>query len=314
VGTEEDLDALRRLDVRTEEGREYLRSRLRLKNGTVVGAAVDRVREARLDGFEDLLHKAWSTLCERPVKRDPGCRGKLAIVRALDAAGELDDTLFLQGARLRQLEPSWGAPSDTAGAVRVQSLFALLRLGHAELPGLLADQLADPVPNVRSEAIRAAAAVGGSLGAALLRLKVRVGDEDISVRGDALAGLCEVSAQAGLQIAREWLNDRDPAVRELAALALGQTRLPQAVPLLRDAAERCIDPHERRALWVALGTLRLEPARDALLDQLDGPDPDAILEALAPYRFDRRTVLLALDRAPRSLHEAVRRALDPEGG
>ena len=286
-----------------------LRRALRRKQGLIVAAAADRVREAALDGFEDLLHQAFPVLCERPVKRDPGCRGKLAVVMALDAANVLDDEVFLQGVALRQLEPAWGAPVDTAGPVRTHCLFALLRLHHPDVGGLVADQLADPVPNVRIEAARAAASLGGSLGAALLRLKVRLGDDDSAALGEALAGLCEADEDVGMRIAGEWLASSDEGTRELAALALGQTRLDAAVPLLRRAAERAVRARERRTFWVALGTLRLEGARDVLLDQLDGPDVDVVLEALAPYRFDRRTLILALDRAPRHLHDKVREAL-----
>ena len=119
----------------------------------------------------------------------------------------------------------------------------------------------------------------------------------------------EADEDVGMRIAGEWLASSDEGTRELAALALGQTRLDAAVPLLRRAAERAVRARERRTFWVALGTLRLEGARDVLLDQLDGPDVDVVLEALAPYRFDRRTLILALDRAPRHLHDKVREAL-----
>ena len=79
--------------------------------------------------------------------------------------------------------------------------------------------------------------------------------------GEALAGLCEADEDVGMRIAGEWLASSDEGTRELAALALGQTRLDAAVPLLRRAAERAVRARERRTFWVALGTLRLEGAQ-----------------------------------------------------
>ena len=58
MGLEEDLAELRALDLRADGSRDVLRRALRRKQGLIVAAAADRVREAALDGFEDLLHQA----------------------------------------------------------------------------------------------------------------------------------------------------------------------------------------------------------------------------------------------------------------
>ncbi len=312
MSTERALDDLRGIDPADREGAKRIAGVLQRKSGLLIGAAADRIRDTGARGFEAQLVKAWATLMERPVQRDPGCRGKLAIVQTLDALDWHDDSVFLEGARYRQLEPSWGPPVDTAGSVRGQCAFALVRLAWPGTPSLLADLLVDPLPPVRANAARAVSAWSDPMGAAVLRLKLHAGDDDLVALCEVLAALVELDRESGLALARDWLRDGDPERREVAALALGQTRLPEVVPILLDALELTVAAEERRTLWVSLGTLRLEPARDALIARVDGPDQRWVLEALRPYRFDPTTLETALARCDASAHDALRAALDPE--
>lgn len=304
----EQLAELRAVDPHEPAGAAALRAVLRRKTGVLIGAAADRVRLAVAPGFEADLVRAFETLCERGLQRDPGCSGKFAVISALHELDWHDPAVFLTGARLRQMEPSWGPPVDSAVGVRSQSAFALVRLSHPDTPGLLADLLADPIPSVRANAARAVAAWADPMGAALLRLKLHHGDEDPGVLCDVLAAMVALDPDGGLTWAKGWLDGRDADRREVAALALGQTRLADAVPILLDAADSAVDPEERRMVLVALGTMRIEAARDALLERLEGPDVDVVIEALRPFRFDPRTLELALERAP-ALAVAVQEAL-----
>lgn len=308
---ERDLTAMREADPLQEPDLRRIRAALRRKSGLLVGAAADRLREAEHRGLEAELVRAFHVLCERPVDRDPGCTGKYGLIRALDALDWHQEEVFIAGARWVQPEPSWGPPVDTAASVRSQSAFALVRLGWPETPALLADLLVDPLPPVRASASRAVVAWGDPMGAALLRLKLHAGDEDPVVLTEILTDLVELDAASGLDLARAWLS-RDADHRESAALALGATRQPEAIPLLLDALERSYDHHERRTLLVSVGTLRIEPAREALLERLGGPDWEMVLEALGPFRFDPSTLELALERAPRRA-EAIRAVLAGEG-
>ena len=311
MGLEEDMADLRAIDADDADGERRLVSALKRKSGLLVGIAADQLGQAGKRGCEADMVKAFATLSERGVQRDPGCRGKYALIRALDAMDWHDDEVFRAGVRLRQMEPSWGPPVDTAGAVRSQSAFGLVRLATPDTPLVLADLLVDPLPNVRANAARGFSAWADRMGAAVLRLKLHTGDDDPVVLCETLASLIELDAESGLDFARQWLVDDDSDNREVAALALGQTRLAEALPLLLGALRHTVDAEERRTLLVSVGTLRIEPARDALIERLDGRDIEPVLEALAPFRFDPTTLKVALQRTPSGIHDQLREALEP---
>lgn len=293
-----ELYAFRAVDARTPEGLAQVRAGLGRKTGLVVAAAAERLREAGLTGHQDALLRAYDAMSEDPVRRDPGCAGKIAVVRALDELGWNDPEVFARAARCVQLEPAWGKPVDTAGPVRRFGLGGLVRTRWEGTPAVIGDHLVDPDPHVRSYAADAVAAWGEPMGIAVLRLKLGVGDPDPGVLIDALVALFGLDRPGGIALARAWLTD-EPAKREVAALALGQSRLPEAIDVLVSALGRTGESEERRTLYVALGTLRLDASRAWLLDALAGPDALHALEALRPHRFEPGLVDEVRRRAPR---------------
>src|SRR5690242_4987054 len=95
---------LRALDPAAPASLDKVRDALRASTGFVVGAAAELVAEHRLDAAVPELAPAFERLCEDAVKRDPGCRGKLAIVRALHALDHWEDRVFVAGLSHEQLE------------------------------------------------------------------------------------------------------------------------------------------------------------------------------------------------------------------
>jgi len=150
------------------------------------------------------------------------------------------------------------------------------------------------------------------MGTALLRLKLHTGDDDPVVLCDALHALITLDPDSGIELAGRWLVDASRERWEIAALALGQSRNLSALEILVDAFERAVVVEERRTVLIAIGTLRLEEAREYLLNLLvSGHGPDALV-ALTPFRFDPSTMERALRRAPAPLHAAVRTRLGPD--
>ncbi len=81
-------------------------------------------RAATLAG-DKLLHELIPDLVESfprfatdPIKRDPRCKAKGAIARALVALDSHDTGFYQAGIEYRQLEPVWGGRADTATEVR----------------------------------------------------------------------------------------------------------------------------------------------------------------------------------------------------
>lgn len=321
---QERLDAVRALgaDPTRPEARAELRRLLKQRTSHVVAAAANLVAEHRLEGFDDLLVAAYEHFEQDPVRRDPSCGAKAAIVRALGALGSHRDDVFRRAVRCVQLEPSWGPPVDTAAALRGHAAMALVATGAPDVPVLLAELLADPLPVCRSAAVHALAAWGDPvLLEALLRLRLRLhgpkGEpEELDVVTDgfeALLGLGGEEARAFV------LGHLEGAYAEAAALALGTARVAPALPVLVDWWERTLDPALRRVALVSIGLLRTAEAVDFLLERVrtdaEGPASDAV-EALAVVAHDpavRARIVEAAAANPRTRSDVVLARLPDEG-
>ncbi len=223
------------------------------------------------------------------MKRDPGCKAKLAILEALDFTESMDASPFLAAASLRQLEPAWGPPVDTAAGCRARAVLALARIGHEDAVLIGGVLLADPEHAVRASAADALAHSGVRAAAGVLLHKLGVGDEEPGVLLACMSGVLALAP--GLAMARlvDQLEHGDAQAKELAALALGQSTRAEAAQALVRAAEACVLSSERAVLWRALGLHRSELALQTLLGILDRDneaDARAALQALAPRRFE----------------------------
>src|SRR5688500_8347420 len=95
---------LRALDIADPAALGKLRAALQVTTGFVVAVAAKLVEEHRLEAAVAELAPAFTRLCEHGAKRDPGCRGKLAIARALHALDHWDDDVFVVGLTYVQTE------------------------------------------------------------------------------------------------------------------------------------------------------------------------------------------------------------------
>ncbi len=150
-----------------------------------------------------------------------------------------------------------------------------------------AELLYDSEAEARIGAIRAIACGNPREAELLLRSKVFAGDDEPAVIGEAFAGLLAVEPEASLPVVAKRLAEGDEAVREWAALALGESRLEAAVPALRAAWEDVLVAPALRRILVRAAALNRSGAADAwLLECLERAD-DAritmIVEELAAY-------------------------------
>ncbi len=237
----------------------------------------------------DLL-AAFERFMTDPVKADPQCWAKTAIVKALRDLEHDDATVFLRGARHRQLEPVWGGREDTAGALRGASALALAscRVDEFEILTCLTDLLADGLKPVRVDAIRALAQVGGREAALLLRFKALSGDAEPEVMGECFAALLSLQPRDSVAFVARFLDSPADDIPLEAAAALSASSEPEALEMLNGYWQRQTGPEMRQTIIRLLSGCPLPQAAEFLLSVLEeasGGTAMAALSALAKSRF-----------------------------
>ncbi len=278
-----------------------LREGLRHASFRVVLAAAGVVEARELEGYGDALVEAFSRLlaAPEPAKSDPGCRAKVAVVRALlktEAAGEA--RAYQQGVTWVQREKGWGGATDTAGELRGHCAVGLVRCRHGDAVMRAAELLADPERAARIGAAEALGEAPGAEAAPLLRYKLLAGDADPEVEGAVFGAFLGHEPQRALELAPELLAGPEERA-EAIALALGASRRPEALEPLRAYAERTGES-ARQTAYVAMALLRDDAATAVLLEVVrSGPARRAAqaLKALAHFRHDPKLTQRAREAA-----------------
>lgn len=316
---EHELEALRALrdDVHGAGAAQQLARALASKRSLVVAAAADIVGDHELDGHAPALTAAFDEFMRDPVKRDPGCRAKTAVARALVRTGAFATPLYLRGVRYVQREPVWGGSVDTAVELRGTAAMGLVSCNYPDAMVEVAELLADPEPIARVAAAQALAHSGRSdVAVPVLRLKVRSGDPDARVLGACFGALLSLAPEGSLELVASFARGADAERREVALLALGESRTHAAVPILCELAERALTREELRAALLALGLARLDAAWDYLIAQVRSASLERArlsIDVLATYRASptllERTLAAAEERRDRNLLEHARTAM-----
>ncbi len=304
-----------RADLPAPEAIEQLRKAIAAKSNHVAARAASLAGEAGLSQLAPDLLKAFDRFIDRPVATDKGCAAKTAIVEALDRL-ECDDWApYERGIAHVQLEPVYGGKADTAVQLRSHCAMAVARRPHPHKLMLLAGLLADREASARQAAARALGFTEEPAALPLLRHKQLCGDAEPAVIGECLLAMLRVDAQQSVSIVAEAMKRGDAATAELAAVALGESRLAEALPLLIDWWEHTLDQELRRTAMLAMAMLRSEEAIGFLVEQVtDGNAQTArtAIESLGIHRHDRaildRVRLAAAEREDLDLTELVRQA------
>ena len=271
-----------------EAGVAELRKAVRSKTGLVTAAAVDIIAGARLEPLLPELATAFPRFLEDPIKRDPQCRAKRAIVRALIELDRWEDDVFAAALTCVQREPVWGGSADTAAELRGLAALGYAQLRHPDAVEVIAELLADRERAARLGAARALGDSGRLEAIPLLRFKARLGDPEPEITAAVFSSLLALDPEAVDTVAA-YLGHRSELVCEPAALALGESRLEAALPHLVAFARSAIDADRRRVGYVAIALARLEPGIDFLLDVIAAESPDAAMlaiDALMPFAHD----------------------------
>ncbi|WP_295886322.1 HEAT repeat domain-containing protein [uncultured Thiohalocapsa sp.] len=260
---------------------------------------VARAAEVAADGLhyalEPALMDAFRRFAALDHKRDPGCLAKGAIARALVALDCLDATFYREGIALRQPEPVWGGSVDTAADVRASCAMGLAASGDADALADLVDLLVDPEHRVRAGAVRAIGCTEPRAAEAVLRTKALLGDAEPEVTGECFRSLLGLAPETAPAFVGRWLDEAppsDPVLAELAALALGESKLDAAVDLLRRRWEaEPLRSDRDRTLLRAAALARTPRALDwltTLAADADAGTARRVIEELGVHRGHRR--------------------------
>jgi hypothetical protein len=272
-----------------------VKSALADRSARVVAKAATLCSEQALRELTPELKEAYSRFLVDAVKRDPQCLAKQSITRALVELDCSDVEFFQRGIRYHQLEPVWGGSVDTAVEVRSSCAMGLVASGYwRALPEVTA-LLADKEVRVREGAARAISCGNPQAAEVLLRFKVLTGDKESAVIGECFTGLMAIAADESVSFVAEHLRNDNDEIRDFAALALGESRHPEAVAHLKSAWDTAeLDQDFRIVLIRAAAVHRSDAAFEWLLSLIENDRKkfaDAAVDALAVY--ERNTKLAA---------------------
>lgn len=267
---------------------EGLRTLLLDSSNLIVSEAAGLAAERGLRELNPDLASAFNRFLLDSSSSDKGCRALTALIDALNRLEYGEENVFLSGIRHVQVEHFWGAPpEDMAAQLRADSAMGLVRLGHRDRLMFATDLLADPWKMARIGAARALGVSGLLEAVPLLRYKARIGDKEAEVTTECLTALVRLSPEESLPYVAEFFNHPQEELREGAALALAETRLPAALTLLKEYWPRAQPGTMQEVVLMAIALVRLPASLDFLLEILAGGDRSAALAVIPPLAIHR---------------------------
>ncbi len=266
-----------------------LKTYLADKHNRVLAKAAQLVEEKLLYELEPELKQAYQRMLPDAVKKDANCIAKSAIMHTLVTLDSDDVDFYLAGLRYQQQEPVWGGSVDTAVDIRCSSAMGLISTTYLramiELVGLLNDSEA----SARAGAIRAMRYGQPYEAALVLRQKIMQGDSEVEILGECFITLLQVEPQHSLPLISRYLEEDDEDLYELAALALGQSHLDDALLRLQEAWKETFSIHQRQRQVIIRAVVqhRSDEAFDWLLSILMTGDEslvNSIIEQLSLYK------------------------------
>jgi len=186
-------------------------------------------------------------------------------------------------------EPGRPNEDDPAAPLRGNAALGLVRIGYPGVVLLLTDLLVDPAKTARAAAAQGLGDTRSPTAIPLLRFKARLGDANSEVTGACLSALMAADPEASLPFVAKFVRNHDEAVQADAALALGESRRPDALDILIDYWPSARDDALAEVLLLAIAMTRLPAALDFLLGTLTAGDQavaSATLSALTIHRHN----------------------------
>ena len=264
-----------------------LKAFLKNLSNLVVAKAAKIACQARATELVPELMAAFHRFMENPSKLDKGCAATTEIVGALYELDHAEPEVYLIGIHHVQMEGSFGPPVDSAAKLRAISALALARTRHPAALDEIVSLLVDEWPEARIGAVRAMAVNGGSAGALLIKLKILTGDSEPDVLAECFSGLMAAAPETSLPLIAGFSDSEDIAVAQAALLALGSSRLPAALDLLKARWERTAGDPLRKIVLLAIAMIRSDAAIEFLLALLEDSTSTMAKDVIAALAFFR---------------------------
>lgn len=284
----------------TSESVAEIRRALTGSNSLLVSKAAEIIGSRRLHDLIPEMTAAFDRFMVDGPKTDKQCKAKIAIINALNELEFMGDSVFLTGVRHVQMEPSFGNFVDTAVKLRSGCAFGLARINHPDVYYILTELLVDEEYPVRSAAAMALAYLGTQESELMLRLKVLTGDSESEVISECFVGLMTMVPDRSLEFVSRYLRDDDLAIAEYAALAIGGSRISQALDTLRKCWDEDPSPAMRRALLLPIALIRSDEAVDFLAEAICSADVRTASQAVSALS------LYADGHSVNKVHDAVK--------
>jgi len=260
------------------------------------------------------LCAAFERFIEDGSDIDKTCAAKRAIARALYDL-DYDSAAFWQRyLNFRQLDPGYGEPVDSAVDVRCTCALGLVASGDPRAALSLLELLHDSQWQARLGAVRALELVQPFQAELALRHKILQGDEEPEVTAQCFSSLAKAAPEESVPFIESFLRGHDHATREGAALALGETRLDEALDLLIGATDDLFpsDP-VLETFYRAIALHRGERAYEYLLNKIaTASEREAIpaAAALSIYSYNQglkdQVTAIAKSRRIRRLSDVLK--------
>jgi hypothetical protein len=289
-----DLETLR--EAPTDVAELALRKTLQQSNNFLTSKAAKVAAELNLTALiPDLAATFHRLLTHKDThKSDPQCWAKNALAKALATFEYQEQNLFLLGTRHIQLEPVWGGSSDTAGPLRGTCALALVQcrgLNSTQLLAYLTSLFRDKELPVQLNAARAVEQVGSDAAMLLLRLRAELPSKDPELLGACYSGVLRLEGPGAIPWAAKFLVPQDDAAAE-AAIAIAETRTPEAFSTLKTTYETAADHWFRTTLLTAIALTRQDEAFIWLLDLVEQETRDSADAREALCRSNPPTIIL----------------------
>lgn len=242
------------------------------------------------------------------ARTDKQCSAKTSIINALNKLEFTGDKVFLTGASCVQMEPVYGGRVDTAVHVRSGCAFALARIEHPDAHYILTELLVDPEHVVRASAAKALGYLAHPESELLLRFKALTGDSEPEVMRECFEGLMAMAPERSLSFVARYARAGD-VVSQYAALAISNSRLPQAYDILRECWDDFPSPTARRMLILPIALVRSNESFNFLLDIVRTADVNTAAEAISAlniYTSEESTAQLSKVVISRKIPELIK--------